>query len=116
MPRYLSIHFATTPMSGPPSAEHMAQMGKLMEDFTRSGKLIATGALKKRDGDGFNVTLEDGKLSVDDKPTSDWMLGGGWAILQADNRPAVIEDVRAFLEVVGGGRCEVMELFQPPGM
>lgn len=115
MPRYLSIHFATQPMSGPPSAEHMAQMGKMVDEQMKAGRLIMTGALKKRDGDGFNVSLEGGKYSVDEKPTADWMLGGGWAILQADNRAGVIDDVKKFLDVVGGGRCEVMELFQMPG-
>jgi hypothetical protein len=112
MPRYLSIHFASQPMSGPPSAAHMAEMGRIIDTQMKAGKLIMTGALKRRDGDGFVVTLE----GVDEKPNSDWMLGGGWAVLQADTRAAVVEDVRKFLDVVGGGRCEVIELFEPPGV
>ena len=113
MPRYLSLFIPAKPPSGPPSPEHLAQMGKLMDDYTKAGKLIMTGGLKKRDGDGFIVTGEGGHYSVDDKPRSEWMLAGGWAILQAADRPAVIEDVKVFLNVTGDGRCEVIELFEP---
>jgi hypothetical protein len=116
MPRYLSIVMPTGPMAGPPSAEHMQAMGKLMDEQMKAGKLIMTGALKKRDGDGFTVTQKNGEYIVDEKPTAEWMLGGGWAILQANDRADCIEDVKKFLSVAGDGRCEVMELFQPPGM
>ena len=116
MPRYLSLYTPVGPMSGPPSAEHMAQMGQLMDEQMKAGKLIATGALKKRDGDGFTVTQNGASYSVDEKPKSDWMLAGGWAILQAKDRADVVEDIKKFLRVAGDGRCEAIELFEPPGM
>jgi hypothetical protein len=116
MPRYLSISFAAEPMKGPPSGEHMAEMGKLMEESIKAGKLVMTGGLKKRDGDGFIVTRTGDEYVVDEKPRCDWMLGGGWAILQADDRADCIESAKKFLRVAGDGRCEVIELFQPPGM
>lgn len=114
MPRYLSLFIPARPPSGPPSPEHMAEMGRLMDEQMKAGKLIMTGGLKKRDGDGFIVRSEAGHFSVDDKPLSEWMLAGGWAILQAQSRADVIEDVKMFLNVVGAdGRCEVIELFEP---
>lgn len=115
MPRYLSLYKPAQPMSGPPSTEHMAQMGTYMDAQIKAGKLIATGALKRRDGDGFIVTLEDGTLGVDEKPSCDWMLAGGWAILQAEDRADVIKDSQAFMRLAGDGRCELIELFEPPG-
>jgi hypothetical protein len=113
MPRYLSLFIPARPNAGPPSPEHMAQMGKLVEEQTKAGKLIMTGGLKRRDGDGFIVKSEGGHVSVDTKPQAEWMLAGGWAILQAADRAAVIDDVKKFLSVVGDGRCEVIELFEP---
>lgn len=116
MPRYLSLYTPAAPMAGPPSAEHMAQMGNLMDEQMKAGKLIATGALRQRDRDGFIVLQENGHHRVNDKPTADWMLAGGWAITQADNRADAIEDIKNFLRVAGDGRCEAIELFEPPSM
>lgn len=116
MPRYLALFTPATPMSAPPDPAHMAKMGKYMEESMKSGKLVATGALKKREVDGFVVRAEGGKFSVDATNNPDWMGANGWAILQADSREAVIEDVKEFLGLVGDGRSEVIELFQPPGM
>lgn len=107
--RYLSLY---TPAvnDGPPSAEHMAAMGKLMEEMTRAGKLITTGALGMRASGAFAVTRRDGAYTVDERPTAKWMLAGGWAIIAADNRAEAIADSRRFLEVAGDGTSEVIEL------
>jgi len=114
MPRYLALYTSPpgTP-SGPPSAEHMAEMGKYMTKSMQAGKLISTGGVKKRDTDAVAVHLKDGAFSVDPKPQAQWMLASGWAILQAPTKEQVIEDVKEFLQMVGGGTSEVIELFDP---
>ncbi len=109
--RYLSLFTPAKPFSGPPSQEHMAQMTKLVEEEMKSGRLISTGGLKRRDKDGFVVHAKDGAFRLDEAPQADWMLAGGWAILQGESRDEVIEGVKKFLNVVGDGRCEVIEIF-----
>lgn len=114
MPRYLALYTSPpgTP-STPPSAEHMAQMGKYMTESMQAGKLVSTGGVKKRETDAVSVRLEGGKYSVDLKPQAEWMRASGWAILQAPNKEQVIEDVKEFLQMVGGGVSKVIELFDP---
>ncbi len=114
MPRYLSLFANSTPPSGPPSAEHMAEMGKLMEKQMKAGKLVATGGLKKRSTDAFVVHKKGDAFTIDEKPTAEWMLAGGWAVVQGETREEVIEDLKLFLNVVGDGRCEVIEIFGGP--
>ena len=41
--RYLSI-YKTVETNVPPTPDHMARMEKLIDDMTKAGKLIATGA------------------------------------------------------------------------
>jgi hypothetical protein len=115
MPRYLALYTppAGAPV-GPPSAEHIAQMGRHVNEAMQAGKLIATGGLRRRDADAACVRLEDGRFSVDLKPQADWMRASGWAILQASSKEQVIEDVKQFLQFVGGGTSEVIEIFEPP--
>ncbi len=114
MPRYLALY---TPLAGtpstPPSAEHMAEMGKYMTASMQAGKLVSTGGLKRRDTDAASVRLEGGNYSVDQKPQAEWMRANGWASLQAPNKEQVIEDVKEFLQMVGGGTSEVIEIFDP---
>lgn len=108
--QYLSIHTPAPGSSGPPTQEHMAAMGKLIEDMTKEGKLLATGALGRRDTGAFSVELKNGAYAVNEKPQAAWMLGGGFAILKADSRADAIEQTKRFLAVVGGGASEVIEL------
>lgn len=106
---FLSIY---TPAvnDGPPSPEHMTEMGKLIGEMTRTGKLVTTGALGMRDTGAFAVTRKGGAYTVDEKPSAAWMLGGGWAITAAATRAEAIADTKRFLEVAGEGRSEVIEL------
>ena len=114
MPRYLALYTPPpgTP-TGPPSAEHMAEMGKYMTESIQAGKLVSTGGVKKRDTDAAVVRLEGGKYAVDLKPQVEWMRAAGWAILQAPTKEQVIEDVKEFLQMAGGGTSEVIEIFDP---
>ena len=114
MPRYLALY--TPPPGapqGPPSAEHMAEMGKYMTASMQAGKLISTGGVKKRETDAVSVRLDGGTFSVDPQPQVEWMRAAGWAILQAPNKAQVIEDVKEFLQMAGGGTSEVIEIFDP---
>ena len=115
MPRYLALY--TSPpgaLSAPPSAEHMEAMGRYMTESMQAGKLISTGGIKKRETDAVSVRLEGETFAVDLKPQAEWMRASGWAILQAPSKEQVIEDVKDFLKMVGGGTSEVIEIMGAP--
>lgn len=107
---FLSIHTPAPGAAGPPTPEHMQAMGKLMEEATREGWLVTTGALGRRDVGGVTVTLKNGVYTVDEKPTTQWMLGGGFAIVSAASKAEVVERTKEFMAVAGDGVSEVMQL------
>lgn len=116
MPRYLALYTPSPgARTGPPDSEHMAQMEAMMEEQVRAGKLIMTGSLRTRANHAAAVRLENGEFTVDEKPQAQWMLANGWAILQDDSREAVIEGVKHFLTMVGGGTSELIEINAGPG-
>jgi hypothetical protein len=109
--RFLSIYKAVE-TNTPPSPDHMARMGRLIEETTRSGALLSTeGCLPTRLG--ARVRLADGKVTVTDGPfTESKEVVGGFAILQAESKEAAIALVRKFLDVAGDGECEIRQLYE----
>jgi hypothetical protein len=89
-------------------------MEKLIEESMRSGELLATeGCLPS--AFGARVRLSDGKITVTDGPFSESKeVVGGFAILKAESKEAAIEMARAFLNVAGGGECEIRQIFEAP--
>ena len=64
--RFLSI-YKCAERNTPPSQEEMARMGKMIEEWMRSGKLLATeGCLPS--SLGARVRLDGGKYAVSDGP------------------------------------------------
>jgi hypothetical protein len=115
--QFLSLYTPAAAPSGPPSAEHMAKMGALMETMTKKGALIATGGLGRSD-DAFKLTLKSGKLSAADGPFTDvFAKASGWALMEANSREELTPLIRQFLDVAGDGECEIMPVFggPPPG-
>lgn len=104
---YLSIYMPKNPMSGPPSQDDIARMMALIEKYTKSGKLIYTGPLKKRE-EGFIVTKDGDKYTVGEANAVAWMRAGGFAILNAATREDVIEQAKEFLACGGDGTCEIL--------
>src|SRR5262245_7496268 len=111
--RFLSI-YKSRETNTPPSAENMAEMGKLIEEGFRKGWLLSTeGCLPS--AKGARVRLSDGKITVTDGPfTETKELVGGFAILQADSKEGAIELARIFLPVAGDGECEIRQLYEAP--
>ena len=65
-----------------PSEQLMSDMGKLIEEFTREGKLISTAGLRPT-SEGVRVRLRNGKLSMADGPfTETKEVIGGYAIVR----------------------------------
>ncbi|HUQ82212.1 MAG TPA: YciI family protein [Gemmatimonadaceae bacterium] len=111
--RYLSIY--KSPETGvPPTPEHMAAMGKLVEKFMKSGQLLSTeGCLPSKLG--FRVRREGTKVTVKDGPfTEAKEVVGGFAIMRAESREEILALTHEFLEAVGEGECEIRQLYEPP--
>jgi len=111
--RFLSI-YKSPERNTPPTPEEMASMGKLVEDWMKSGKLIATeGCLPS--AFGARVRADNGKCSVSDGPfTEAKEVVGGFAILEAPSKEAAIGYAKEFLKEVGQGECELRQLYEGP--
>jgi hypothetical protein len=99
-----------------PSEQLMSDMGKLVEELTRSGKLVSTAGLRPT-SEGVRVRLRGGKLSVLDGPFAETKeVIGGYAILEAASKVEAVELTRRFLKVHGDDwdvECEVRQLDGP---
>lgn len=96
-----------------PSEQLMADMGKLIEEMTRTGKLVDTAGLFPT-ASGVRVKLRGGKLSVLDGPfTETKEVIGGYALLEVESKEEAIELTKRFLKVHGDEwnlECEVRQL------
>jgi hypothetical protein len=99
-----------------PSERLMNEMGKLIDEMTRAGKLVSTAGLRPS-AEGFRVRLRGGKLSMTDGPfTETKEVIGGFAILEAKSRNEAIELTKRFLQIHGDEwnlECEVRPLDGP---
>src|SRR5690349_2681831 len=113
--QFLSLYTPSTPPSGPPSAEHMAQMGKLMEEMMKSGKLVAAGGIMSRNT-GIKMVKKNGSTQVEhgEVKGSSLMPAAGWALMRADSRDELVANVKRFLDVAGEGTCEIIQVFDGP--
>lgn len=99
-----------------PSEQLINDMGKLMEELTRSGQLISTAGLRPT-SEGVRVRIHRGNLSVTDGPFIETKeVIGGYAILEAKSKDEAIELTRRFLQVHDEEwniECEVRQLDGP---
>jgi hypothetical protein len=108
--RFLSI-YKCPERNTPPSPEEMARMGKLVEDWMKTGKLLATeGCLPS--ALGARIQIDNKKFTVSDGPfTEAKEVVGGFAILDAPTKEAAVGYVKEFLEFMGEGECELRQLY-----
>ena len=113
--QFLTLYTPAVAPSGPPDAEHMAKMGKLMEDMLKAGVLVAAGGIMSRKT-GMKVTRKNGKLAVEDGPVSgsSLMPAAGYALLRANSREELVSHVEKFLEVAGDGTSEIIQVMDGP--
>ncbi|MGC3980190.1 MAG: hypothetical protein QM808_02930 [Steroidobacteraceae bacterium] len=113
--QFFSLFTPAAAPSGPPSAEHMAKMGKLIEDMSKAGVLVATGGLLSRNT-GMKVVRSNGVFTVEDGPVagSSLMPAAGYALLRAGTREELVKHVKTFLDVAGDGKCEIIQVMEGP--
>jgi hypothetical protein len=99
-----------------PSERLKREMGKLMEEMTRAGKLVSTAGLTPT-SQGVRLRSNRGKISRTDGPfTETKEVVGGYAILEAESMAEALELTKRFLEVHGDEwnvECEVRALAGP---
>jgi hypothetical protein len=110
--RFISI-FTHEPVNRPPTQAEMAAMGKLIEDAMKEGWLLST------EGVSFGSTgvrvhrSADGKVVVTDGPFAEAKeVIGGYALLKAESKEEIVKHTKRFLEVAGGGTCEIYALYE----
>ena len=95
-----------------PGEQLMSDMGKLIEELTRSGALISTAGLRPT-SEGVRVRLRRGKLATIDGPFAETKeVIGGYAILEAPSKEEAIALTKRFLKVHGDEwdiECEVRQ-------
>lgn len=115
--RFLSMIRIDETTGQAPSEQLMADMGKLIEELTRTGQLVSTAGLRPT-SEGTRVRLQrGGKMSVVDGPfTETKEVIGGYAILEASSKAEAVELTRRFLQVHGTDwdvECEVRQIEGP---
>jgi hypothetical protein len=104
----MTTNAASNPAT-PPSPEALAVMGKLIEDLTRSGALLATGGLSPNPtrikSAGDKVTVTDGHY------TEAKELVVGFALVEAKTKEEAIELSKRFWQVAGDGQGNIYEVF-----
>ncbi len=114
--RFLSMIRITESEAKPPSERLMKEMGKLMDEMTRTGQLVSTAGLTPT-RDGKRIRWNRGKVSTTDGPFAETKeVVGGYAILEAPSMKEAIELTHRFLAVHGDEwnvECELRPLAMP---
>jgi hypothetical protein len=111
--RFLMLYKAKEDLqAGPPSPEHIAAMGKLIEDMTKAGVLLSTEGCQPSTK-GVRVRRSGDKLTVTDGPfTEAKELIAGFAMVQAKSKEEAIELAKRFLAVAGDGESEIRQVHE----
>ena len=114
--RFLSMIRVDETTGQAPSEQLIADMGKMLEEMTRTGALVSTAGLLPTK-DGARVRLQNGRLSRTDGPfTETKEVIGGYAIIEAKSLDHAIELTNRFLEIHGTEwnlECEVRPFAAP---
>lgn len=98
--------------STPPTPELYAAMGKLIEEMTRAGVLLATGAFDPRSK--VHVQNQGGKITVTDGPFTEAKEGIiGFALMEAKSLEQALEYSKKFWEVGGDGAGDIYPVIDP---
>ena len=110
--RFMMLYKPGKESTAPPSTEHLAEMGTLIEEMTKSGVLLSTDGLQPS-AKGARVRISGGKFTVTDGPfTETKELIAGYAIVQVKARSEAIEWAKRFLKAVGEGESEIRQMHE----
>jgi hypothetical protein len=90
----------------------MERCGAFMEEVAKAGVLVATDGLHPS-SKGKRVRLTNGKVTVIDGPfTESKELVASYAILNTRSIDEAVHWTTRFLQVLGGGECEIRPIFE----
>jgi hypothetical protein len=96
----------------PPSKELIEGMGKLMEESSRAGVLLAAEGVHPSSR-GARLSFSGGKRTVTDGPFAEAKeLIAGFAIVQVESKDEAIEWATRFAEVHGDVEIEVRQVIE----
>lgn len=112
--RFICIFTSAEPPKGPPEPEHVKAMQAEIGKAIAAGAMVTTGGIGFRASTGGRVTQGKGKTTVEAPPRGDagWMAGGGFSIVNAPSRDALIEQLKQQLQTMGDGAVEFCEYKQ----
>jgi hypothetical protein len=111
--RFLAI-YRSVETGIPRSAENMAAMGKLIDEMSKAGILLATEGCQPS-SKGARVRISGGKFSVTDGPfTETKEVIGGFALFQVKSKEEAIEWTKRFLQLAGDGESEIRQIYETP--
>jgi hypothetical protein len=91
----------------------MAEMGKLIDEMTKSGVLVATGGWDPR-GPSKIVKNAAGEVSITDGPYAEAKEAiGGFALIEVKSEQEALEYAKRFVKIAGDGTSEVRALGGP---
>ena len=103
---------AESEAGAPPTPDMIERMGVFIEEATKAGILLAADGIQPS-STGKRITLENGKHTVRDGPfTESKELIAGYGIYEVRDMAEAVEWTKKFLEVLGGGECEVRPMFE----
>jgi hypothetical protein len=110
--KFLCIYKPAKKEGTPPTQQEMDQMGKLIEEWTKSGVLLATeGCLPSTLG--ARVRQSNGKVTVKDGPfTESKEIVGGFALIRVNSKKEAVERTKVFLGIAGDGETEIRQVWE----
>jgi len=94
----------------PADQQLYAEMGRLIEELTRAGVLLATGGLDR----GTHVVASDGNITLTDGPfTESKEVIVSFALIEVRSKDEALELARRFWKVVGDGEGDIRQVFGP---
>jgi len=117
--RYMLIFKSDEPAVDPtqsPCKRELPEMAKVMGELKEQGILVYSEGLCPSDS-GARVTVKPGRpASVMDGPFAEAKeLIAGFAVVDVPSKAEAVALAERFLTIAGGGRSDVLEVWQPAG-
>ncbi|TDD80560.1 hypothetical protein E1293_20445 [Actinomadura darangshiensis] len=94
-----------------PDENMQLEMGKFIEEMSRSGVLVATGGLEPG---GTQIKASGGKITVTDGPFAEAKEAVvGFALVEVGSREEAVEVSKRFFGIVGDGQGVIQRVFGP---
>ena len=101
----------TTSAGDAPDEKMMTEMGRLVEELSRAGVLLATGGLGQ---EGTRITSKGGKITVTDGPFTEAKEAIiSFALIDVRSKEEAIELARRFWQIAGNGESAIRQVYGP---